>query len=93
MLTLYFTWGISLLLVLSFITITGAILQKVIKKELEKAVIQINMKYPIEFVEWAAYNYIRAAHKWCHKYADQRKKENWKTTDQLFRLWKKTKSV
>lgn len=36
------------------------------------------------FAEWAAGNYIRLHGTWVHKFADQRKKENYINTEQLW---------
>jgi len=40
-----------------------------------------------KFSEWVAYNYVRLHEVWVHKYADQRNKDNWKDTGELWKLW------
>lgn len=40
-----------------------------------------------EFAEWLNMNYIRLNKVWVHKYADQRNKINWKTTEELYEFW------
>lgn len=40
-----------------------------------------------KFSEWVAYNYVRLNEVWVHKYADQRNKDNWKDTGELWALW------
>ena len=37
----------------------------------------------VEFVEYCGKSYTRLHGVWCHKYADQRDKSNWKTTSDL----------
>ena len=41
-----------------------------------------------DFLEWAAYNYIRLNGVGCHKYAPQTNKDCWITTDKLFEVFK-----
>jgi hypothetical protein len=40
-----------------------------------------------QFSEWIAYNYIRLHACWIHKYDDQRNKDNFKETGELFKFW------
>jgi hypothetical protein len=40
-----------------------------------------------KFSEWVAYNYVRLHEVWVHKHADQRNKDNWKNTGELWALW------
>lgn len=42
------------------------------------------------FAEWAAGNYIRLHGTWLHKFADQRKKENYISTEEL---WEKYNNI
>ncbi len=52
----------------------------------------IRKKKAFEVAEWLGTNFVRIANKvWIRKYSDQRKKENWKTTKQLYQQWKKMK--
>ncbi len=43
-----------------------------------------------EFIEWVGLHYIRMNKVWCHKFRDQRDKDNWKTTQELYELFKKS---
>ena len=45
-----------------------------------------------EFAEWLGYNYIRLHGVWVHKFVSQMDKENWKTTDELFKSFEDLKS-
>lgn len=40
-----------------------------------------------KFAEWVAYTYVRLHDVWVHKYADQRNKDNWKDTGELWKFW------
>ncbi len=44
-----------------------------------------------EFTEWVGLHYLRMNKVWCHKFRDQRDKKNWKTTDELYKLFKSNK--
>lgn len=39
------------------------------------------------FAEWCGRNYIRMNKVWCHRYVDQRDEKNWKTSEQLYKLY------
>lgn len=39
------------------------------------------------FAEWAGQHYIRLHECWVHRFADQRNKDNWKDTGELWKLW------
>lgn len=39
------------------------------------------------FAEWVAYNYVRLTDFWVHKYQNQIDKNNWQSTDELFKFW------
>ena len=40
-----------------------------------------------KFAEWVAERYVRLHEVWVHKYSDQRNKDNWKDTGELWKLW------
>ena len=39
------------------------------------------------FAEWTGKHYIRLNECWVHRYADQRNRDNWKDTGELWALW------
>lgn len=39
------------------------------------------------FAEWCGLTYVRLNGCWVHRYADQRNKDNWKDTGELWKLW------
>lgn len=39
------------------------------------------------FAEWTGQHYIRLHECWVHRFADQRNKDNWKDTGELWKLW------
>ena len=39
------------------------------------------------FAEWCGKTYVRLNECWVHRYADQRNKDNWKDTGELWKLW------
>jgi hypothetical protein len=41
----------------------------------------------LQFAEWIGLNYVRLHECWVHRYADQRNKDNWKDTGELFGYW------
>lgn len=41
----------------------------------------------LQFAEWIAFHYVRLHECWVSKYADQRNKDNWKDTGELFGHW------
>lgn len=44
--------------------------------------------YPKEFVNWLGEIYIYGHHgTWIARYTDQRIRENWKSTDELYQYW------
>jgi hypothetical protein len=61
------------------------------KPALQQADVSGSFKHSIldtwKFSEWVAYNYVRLHEVWVHKYADQRNKDNWKDTGELWKLW------
>lgn len=43
----------------------------------------------LEFVEWVGTQYVRLHGCWCAMYSDKRAKENWKSTEELYRIYSK----
>ena len=39
------------------------------------------------FAEWCGLTYVRLNDCWVHRYADQRNRDNWKDTGELWKLW------
>jgi hypothetical protein len=54
------------------------------------------MNIPIEeafaFAEFMGLHYIRLHEVWVYKYSDQRNKDNWRTTETLYEIWKLTRN-
>lgn len=48
---------------------------------------QISIESCFEFTEWVGLHYLRMNKVWCHKFRDQRDKENWITTEELYKYW------
>lgn len=44
--------------------------------------------YSVEFLEWCGLNYIRLHGCWVHRFASQLENENWKSTEQLYQIYK-----
>jgi hypothetical protein len=40
-----------------------------------------------KFSEWIGTNYVRLHECWVHRYSDQRNKDNYKNTGELWKLW------
>lgn len=47
----------------------------------------LNIKEFFKFTEWVGLHYLRMKDVWCHKFNNQMDKENWKTTEELYKLW------
>ena len=57
----------------------------------EKCDVQYSYKHGIldtwKFSEWIGQHYIRLHECWVHRFSDQRNKDNWKDTGELWKLW------
>ena len=50
-------------------------------------------EFAIGFAEWTCGRYIKLHSVWVGIYADQRNKENWKTTKELLEIYKKAQGL
>lgn len=62
------------------------------EKQIETAFID-GFNAALKFAEWAAFNYIRLNNVWVHRYVNQMDKKNWITTERLFEIYSKIKTV
>lgn len=49
--------------------------------------LSINWEF-FEFTEWVGKYYLRMERVWCGKFRNQTDKENWVTTEELYKRWK-----